>query len=175
MQKASLIESEGGKEDQATIVWSRLPDLNIRQSHKTERAGRPYKLHITQLSNWTGFEQEVRQGTAPVFGNPINFVPPALANEYHVVATESGVSARFIERVSQAIGAVFEAQGLDLRFGDSPAKSDVKFDAYPDAIIESLQAPGRPLVVGEFKTPWTRRLDRMSDIQLAALLGIPIL
>jgi hypothetical protein len=70
------------------------------------------------------------------------------------------------------IGAVFEAQGLDLGFGDSPAQSSIKFDAHPDAIIENLQAPGRPLVVGEFKTPWTRHLDTMSDVQLALLLGI---
>ena len=156
-------------QQQAAIVWSRLPDLNIRQSHKTARAARPYTLHIAQLSNWTGFEQEVRQGTAPIFGNPIGFVPPVPANEYHIVATESGISARFVENISQAIGAVFEAQGLNFRFGDSPAGQDIKFT------IEDLQAQGRALVVGELKTPWTRRLDNMPDDQLAQLLGILIL
>ena len=159
-------------QQQAAIVWSRLPDLNFRQSHKTARAGRPYELHITQLSNWTGFEQEVRQGTAPVLGNLIGLVPLVPANEYRV---ESGISARFVENISQAIGAVLEAQGLDFRFGDSPAGGDVKFTTKPDAIIEDLRAPGRALVVGELKTPWTRRLDSMPDDQLAQLLGILIL
>ena len=125
----------------------------------------------TQLSNWTGFEQEVRHGTAPVFGDPIGFVPPVPANEYHVVATESGVSARFVENISQVIGAVFEAQGLNFRFGDSPAGPDVRFTTKPDAIIEDLRAPGRALVVGELKTPWTRPLDVMPDTELAQLLG----
>lgn len=73
---------------------------------------RAYKLHTSQLSIWTGFEQEVRQETASVFGNPIDFVPPILANEHYVVATESGTSARIVENVFQAIGAVFEAQDL---------------------------------------------------------------
>jgi hypothetical protein len=160
------------RQQQAAIVWSRLPDLNFRRSHKTARASRPYELQIAQLSNWTGFEQEVRQGTAPVLGNPIGFVPLVPANEYHIVATESGISARFVENVSQAIGAVFEAQGLNFRFGDSPAGQDVKFTTKPDVIIEDLRAQGRPLVVGELKTPWTRRLDRMPDGQLAQVLGI---
>ena len=75
----------------------------------------------------------------------------------------------------QAIGAVFEAQGLNLRLRDSPAGSSVAFNAYLDAIIENLQAPGRPLVVGEFKTPWSRHLDRIPEDKLARLLGIPIL
>lgn len=149
--------------------------MNTRRGNKAGRSDRAYKLLPSQLSIWTGFEREVRQETAPVFGYPINFVPPALTNEYHVVATEAGVSARFVENVSQAIGAVLEAQGLGLRLGDSPAQSDVQFGTYPDAVVESLQAPGRPLVVGEFKTPWTRPLDRMSDLQLAGLLGILIL
>jgi hypothetical protein len=163
------------QQQRAAIVWSRLPDLNTRRGKKTTKSDRRYKLLTSQLSIWTEFEREVRQETAPVFGYPINFAPPALANEHHVVATEAGVSARFVENVSQAIGAVLEAQGLGLRLGDSPAQSDVKFDAFPDAIIESLQAPGRPLVVGEFKIPWTRRLDTLSADQLALLLGISIL
>ena len=71
-------------------IGSRLPDLNFRQSHKTVRSDRAYKLHSSQVSIWTGFEREVRRETAPVLRNPINFVPPVLANEYHVVATESG-------------------------------------------------------------------------------------
>ena len=159
-------------QQQAAIIWSRLPDLNFRKSHKTARAGRLYELHIAQLSNWTGFEEEVRQGTAPVLGNPTGFVPLVPANEYHIVATESGISARFVENISRAIGGVFEAEGLNFRLRDSPAGQNTKFTAIPDAIIEDLRAQGRPLVVGEFKTPWTRRLDRMPDAQLAQLLGI---
>jgi hypothetical protein len=42
-------------------------------------------------------------------------------------------------------------------------------------MIENLQHPGRALVVGEFKTPWTKYLDVMTDDVLAELLGIPIL
>jgi hypothetical protein len=151
-------------QQQSAIVWSRLPDLNLRQSHKTARAVRPYELQTTQLSNWTGFEQEVRQGTAPVFGNPVGFIQPVPPNEHHIVANESGVSGRFVENVFEALGPVFEAQGLNFRFGDSPA-----------AIIEDVQAPGRALVVGEFKTPWTRHLDTLTDVQMAKLLGILIL
>jgi hypothetical protein len=163
------------RQQQAAIVWSRLPDLNTRQHHKTARSDRAYKLQTSQLSNWTGFEQEVRQNTASVIGNPINFVPLVPANENYVVATESGTSARIVENIFQAIGAVFEAQGLDVRFGDSPAGASVQFNSFPDAIIENLQDPGRALVVGEFKTPWTRQLDRMRNLEIAQLLGISIL
>ena len=120
-------------------------------------------------------DTEVRQETASVFGHPTNFVQPVLATEHHVVATESGVSARMAENISQEMGSVFEAQGLSLRFGDSPAGSSVAFGAYPDAMIENLQTPGRVLVVGEDKTPWARHLDTMTDVALAELLGIPIL
>ena len=81
-------------QQQAAIIWSSLPNLNFRQSHKTGRAARPYELQSTQVSEWTGFADEVRQGTAPVWGNPIGFVPPIPANKYHIVATESGVSAQ---------------------------------------------------------------------------------
>jgi hypothetical protein len=70
--------------------------------------------------------------------------------------------------------AIFEAQGLNLRLGDSPAGSTIAFNTLLDAIVENLQVPGRALVVGEFKTPWTRTLDRMADDKLAQLLGIPI-
>jgi hypothetical protein len=157
------------------MIWSRLPDLNIRQGPKTRDSIRGYMLQTSQLSIWTGFEQEVRQETASVFGHPNNFVQPALATEHHVVATESGVSARMAENISQAMGTVFEAQGLRLRFGDSPAGSSTAFGAIPDVMIESLQNPGRPLVVGEFKTPWTKYLDTMADDVLANLIGIPIL
>jgi hypothetical protein len=101
-------------------------------------ADRVYKLHISQLSYWTRFGEKVRQGTASIFRNPINFVPPVLANDHYVVATESGVSARTVENIFQAIGAVFEAQGLNLRLRDSPAGSSIAFNAYPDAIIENL-------------------------------------
>jgi hypothetical protein len=121
------------------------------------------------------FEREVRQDTASVFGHPTNFVPPVPANEHYIVTTESGTSASIVQNIFQEIGAVFEAQGFNLRFGDSPTGSSVAFNVYPDAIIESLQDPGRPLVVGEFKTPWTRNLERMTSFDLAQLLGIPIL
>ena len=124
----------------------------MRQGPRTADSNRIYKLHTSQLSIWTGFEQEVRQETASVFGNPTNFVQPVLATEHQVVATESGVSARMAENISQAMGTVFEAQGLRLRFRDSPAGSSTAFGAIPDVMIENLQNPGRPLVVGEFKT-----------------------
>lgn len=163
------------RQQQAAIIWSRLPDLNLRQHFKTGKSDRPYCLDTSQVSTWTGFEQEVRRGTASLFGNPTNFVQPVLANEYYVVATEAGTSARIVENIFQAIGPVFEAQGLNLRFGGSPAGPMVAFSTYPDAIVETLQAPGRPLVVGEFKTSWTRALDVMTDDMLARLLGIPIL
>jgi hypothetical protein len=162
------------QQQQAAIVWSRLPDLNIRPCHQTSRSDRGYGLHTSQLSIWTGFEEGVRQDTASVFGSPINFVPPVPANEHYVVATESGISARIVGNIFQ-VGAVFEAQGFNLRFRDSPAGSSIAFDECPDAVIENLQAPGRALVVGEFKTPWTRDLDRMTDYDLALLLGIPVL
>src|SRR5271154_6114889 len=147
------------QQQQATVIWSRLPNLNIRRRHRTRRSDRLYKLHTSQVTIWAGFQQEVRQETASVFGNPVNFVQPSLATEHHIVATESGVSARIVQHISQAVGAVFEAQGLSLRFGDSPAGSSVAFGAYPDAMIENLQTPGRVLVVGEYKTPWARHLD----------------
>jgi len=163
------------RQQQAAIVWSRVPDLNLRQADKTGKSDRKYMLLTSQLSTWTGFEEQVRQGMASVLGNPVNFVPGVLANEYYVVASEAGTSARIVENYFQAIGAVFEAQGLNLRFGDSPAGSSTAFKTYPDAIIENLQDPGRVLVVGEFKTPWTRRLDVMAEDKRAELLGIPIL
>lgn len=163
---------EMNNQQQATIIWSSLPHLNFRQTHKTGRATRPYELQSTQVSEWTGFADEVRRGTAPVWGNPIGFVPPIPANEYHIVATESGVSARFVENISQTLGRVFEAQGFNFRFGDSPAGEDIKFATIPDAMIEDLRAQGRALVVGEFKTPWTRPLDLMPDDELLQLLGI---
>jgi len=93
------------QQQRAAIVWSRLPNLNYRQLDKTRKSDRAYKLHTSQLSIWTGFE-EVRQETASVFGNPINFVPPVLANENYVVATESGTFARIVANMFQAIGAV---------------------------------------------------------------------
>jgi hypothetical protein len=163
------------RQQQAAIVWSRLPDLNTRPGHKSKKSDRVYTLLTSQLSIWTGFEQEVRQETAPIFGNPINFVPPAPANEHFVVARESGVSARIVENIFQTVGAVLEAQGLDLRFGDSPAGRNVQSNTVPDAMIENLRAPGRALVVGEFKDPWNRVLDATPAHLLAKLLGISIL
>jgi hypothetical protein len=163
------------RQQQAAIIWSRLPNLKTRRGQKTSASDRAYRLNTSQLSIWTGFEQEVRLGTAPVLGNPINFVPPVPPNEHYVVAAESGTSARIVENIFQAVGAVFEAQGFNLRFGDSPARSNVQFGVIPDAMIENLQDPGRALVVGEVKTPWTRNLGRMRDRAIARLLGIPIL
>ena len=101
------------QQQRAAIVWSRLPDLNFRQLDKTGKSDKAYKLHTSQLSIWTRFEQEVRQETASIFGNPIDFVPPVLANEHYIITTESGTSARIVENVFQAIGAVFEAQSLE--------------------------------------------------------------
>jgi hypothetical protein len=81
----------------------------VCQGPETADSNRGYRLHTTQLSIWTEFEQEIRQETASVFGNPTNFVQPVLATEHHVVATESGVSARMAENISQAIGTVCHA------------------------------------------------------------------
>jgi len=162
-------------QQQAAIVWSRLPNLNFRQADKAGPSDRNYKLLTGQLSLWTGFQEEVRRETASLFGSPANFVQPILAGENYVVATESGTSARIVENVFQAIGAVLEAQGLNLRFGDSPAGSSIAFNVFPDAMVENLQDQGRALVVGEFKTPWTKHLYTMPPHLLARLLGIPIL
>ena|ERR1700728_1834487 len=126
------------QQQRAAIVWSRLPNLNIWQGPKTAKSDGVYKLHISQLSIWTGFEREVRQETASVFGNPTNFVQQVPANEHYVIAVESGTSARIVENIFQAAGAVFEAQGLNVRFGDSPARQDIRFATIPDAIIENL-------------------------------------
>jgi hypothetical protein len=86
-----------------------------------------------------------------VFGNPINFVPPVPANEHYVVARNL-VPLPEVENIFQQIGTIFETQGFNLRFRDSPARSSVVFNVYPDAIIKNLQDPGKALV-GEFKTP----------------------
>jgi hypothetical protein len=126
------------QQQQAAVVWSRLPNLNFWQGRKTKKSTRHYKLHVDQVSIWTGFEQEVRQETVSIFGNPTNFVLPVPANEHYVVATESGTSARIVENIFQAAGAIFEARGYNLRFGDSPAGSSVASNTYPDAIIENL-------------------------------------
>ena len=162
------------RQQQAALIWSRLPDLNIRLRFKTGRSDRPYELHTNQLKEWPGFKDEVRRDTASVFGNQIQFVPPVIASEQHIVATEAGTSARIVANMFQEIGGVLEAQGFNLRFGDSPAGPRLAFSAIPDAIIETLQDPGRPLVVGEFKTPWIRELGTMQPGPRAELLGIPI-
>ena len=160
---------------QAIVIWSSLPDLNLRRQHRSGQSSREYALTTSQLSDWTEFEQEVRQKTVPVFGNPVNFVAPIPAPEHYIVATESGVSARIVQNIFQKVGTVFEVQGLHVKFGDSPAGPDVALNKYPDAIIEDLRIPGVPHVVGEFKTPWNEHLDRMSDDRLARLLGSSIL
>ena len=93
------------RQQQAAIVWSRLSDLNVRRHHKTRKSSRKYKLSTSQLSNWIGFEQEVRQKTAPVFGSPTNFVAPIPPAENFAVGRESGVSARIIQNMFQETGA----------------------------------------------------------------------
>ena len=71
-------------------------------------------------------------GIRPILSNKF---PPT---KHYVIAVESGTSARIVENIFQAAGAVFEAQGLNVRFGDSPARQDIRFATIPDAIIENL-------------------------------------
>jgi len=96
-------------QQQRDIVWSRIPDLNLGGTNR-RRPNRRYRLSEAQVLAWVNFEREVRRGTVPTLGQPVNFVYPPLPIQYYVVARESGVSARIVQNVFEALGPVFNTQ-----------------------------------------------------------------
>ncbi|KAJ5780058.1 hypothetical protein N7457_005218 [Penicillium paradoxum] len=88
-----------------------------------------------------------------------------LTNEKVFVGDEAGVYARFQQAAGQVLGAVFEAQSINIALGDFKS-TGLAYSKTPDVVMLSLpdlqNANAQQLrVVGEVKVPWLmeHRLD----------------
>ncbi|KAN0086909.1 hypothetical protein V8E54_000597 [Elaphomyces granulatus] len=157
-------------QQQAHVIWSRLPDLHCGD-RGTRKARRHYILSPDQIRDWNGFESEIRQRTAAVFGNPTALVPFPPSVEYYSVGNEGSVGGRVVQNIFHELGVVLALQTLPVQFADVQVSQPPQHEprTYPDTTIQSFGAQVR--VVGEYKTPWTTNFDIMEPPNHLKALG----
>jgi hypothetical protein len=155
-----------------TDLLEPLPDLNTGPRRTTTSAIRRVKC-VGRLAPWASFKQEAMQtfentAWAP---NPLAIRLPNtpllgdLAQEHVRCGSENGLKGRFQERVGQTLGAIFDANGIDLHFGDSECATAPRATRRqrPDIIV--MAGNGTRHVVGELKTFWIAAHDLSLRVQ----------
>ncbi|KAJ5918129.1 hypothetical protein N7454_010504 [Penicillium verhagenii] len=143
------------------IIVSPLPDLLVSKNRTTSSA-----LHKIQfvgpLLPWTGFTTSVKNvyDTQQWSNRVIQMSVQTrnLSDEKVFVGDEAGVYARFQQAAGQVLGAVFEAQSINIALGDFKS-TGIAYSKTPDVVMLSLpnlqNANTQQLrVVGEVKVPW---------------------
>ncbi|KAJ5592206.1 hypothetical protein N7537_009110 [Penicillium hordei] len=150
------------------IATSPLPDLLVSDNRTTSST-----LHKIQFAGpllpWTGFTTAVKNAyNTQQWSNrviQIGIQSRNLTTERVFVGDEAGVCARFQQAAGQVLGAVFEAQSINIALGDFKC-TGLSYSKTPDVVMLSLPDlqngnVQQLRVVGEVKVPWLieHRLD----------------
>ncbi|KAJ5465564.1 hypothetical protein N7530_009351 [Penicillium desertorum] len=153
------------------IAISPLPDLLI-SDHRTTSSALHKIRFVGPLLPWTGFTTAVsntydtQQWSNRVI--QISMKARNIIDEKVFVGDEAGVYARFQQAAGQVLGAVFEAQSINMALGNFKS-TGITYSKTPDVVLLSLPDPQNSnaqqlRVVGEVKVPWLieHRLDLCS-------------
>ncbi|CAG8386389.1 unnamed protein product [Penicillium salamii] len=142
------------------IAVSPLLDLLISESRTTSSALHKIRF-IGPLLPWRDFLNSAKncydQQQWSQQAIQISLQARDLTNEKVFVGDEAGVSARFQQAAGQVLGAVFEAQSINMAFGDFKS-TGLAYIRTPDVVMLSLPDPQNSnaqqlRVVGEVKVP----------------------
>jgi hypothetical protein len=150
------------------IVISPLPNLRVSDNRTTSSAIHQIRF-VGPLLPWTGFTTAAKNAyDTQQWSNrviQISTSARSLTDEKVFVGDEAGVYARFQQAAGQVLGAVFEAQAIDIALGDFKS-TGLAYNKTPDVVMLSLPDPQNNnaqqlRVVGEVKVPWLseHRLD----------------
>lgn len=150
------------------IVISSLPRLLLSDKRTTSSALHRIR-YIGPLAPWTGFTAAVKSAfETQKWSNrviQISVQSRELTDEKVFVGDEAGVHARFQQAAGQVLGAVFEAQSINMALGDFKC-TGISYNRTPDVVMLTLPDPQNAnaqqlKVVGEDKVPWLaeHRLD----------------
>ncbi|KAJ5192188.1 hypothetical protein N7449_008330 [Penicillium cf. viridicatum] len=165
------------------IAISPLPDLLVSDNRTKSSALHKIRF-VGPLLPWTGFTTAVENAyNTQQWSNrviQISIKARNLADEKVFVGDEAGVYARFQQAAGQVLGAVFEAQSINIALGDFKS-TGLAYSKTPDVVILSLpdlqnNNAQQLRVVGEVKVPWLleHRLDLCATNLLREVLAQPI-
>ena len=150
------------------IAISALPNLLVSDNRTTSSA--LHKIRFAgPLLPWTGFTTAAKTAyDNQQWSNRVIQISTQarnLTDEKFFVGDEPGVHARFQQAAGQVLGAVFEAQSINMALGDFKS-TGLAYNKTPDVVMLSLPDPQNNnaqqlRVVGEVKVPWLleHRLD----------------
>lgn len=150
------------------IAISPPPRLLISDKQTTSSALHRIR-YVGPLAPWTGFVAAVKNAfdTQKWSNRVIQMSVKArdLTDEKVFVGDKAGVHAQFQQATGQVLGAVFEAQSINMALGDFKC-TGISYSRTPDVVMLSLPDPQNAnaqelKVVGKDKVPWLteHRLD----------------
>ncbi|KAJ5968079.1 hypothetical protein N7501_004327 [Penicillium viridicatum] len=167
------------------IVTSPLPSLLVSDNRTTSSALHKIRF-VGPLLPWTGFITAAKNAyDTQQWSNraiQISIQARNLSDERVFVGDEAGVRARFQQAAGQVLGAVFEAQAINIALGDFKS-TGLAYNMTPDVVMLSLpnlqnNNAQQLRVIGEVKVPWLpeHRLDLCArrPIVLRNVLAQPI-
>ncbi|KAL9594117.1 MAG: hypothetical protein Q9219_007207 [cf. Caloplaca sp. 3 TL-2023] len=138
-----------------------LPDLNISRTATVYQSNSAF-LYVGTVTAWHDFEKEVRDTTRQHIWptNPLTHETQnsLLNSEQAQCGNEIGVVGRFQQHIGQVMTCVGLASGMALRFGTWHGETDA---GIPDITIWGPNGADA-FAIGEVKTPWTRKLARLT-------------